>query len=260
MICLVGLTKHKGRTREIVLKISATANWMRVVLEWLRHLEPARGCQSRCQYRGRLACPWGEFTVDGDLSSQCLLPVNRDWLFPRGGLYLFLTIVLYWLAKASMMGEMGASVCKHGYWKRPSEEYPPDVLWLLLLAAWERQALTERAVCTVAGIICVGLKTCHQYSMVPLYGVWQLRQWLCVVLCACGWYFFFLSSHTSMYMPFVVFSFCYALNHQFKEKEWDMKQHLFSLGQVLHLPKSILNSVQVTQNWRNFAQHHKLEN
>lgn len=60
----------------------------------------------------------------------------------------------------------------------------------------------------------------------------------------CVWYsvhvggIFFLSSHTSMYMPFVVFSFCYALNHQFKGKEWDMKQHLFSLGQVLHLPNA----------------------
>ena len=97
----------------------------------------------------------------------------------------------------------------------------------------------------VAGAICVGLKTCHQHSMVPLYGMWQLLMWLCVVLYACGWHSF--PSHTSMYMSFVVFSLCYALNHpsKFKEKEPDMKQQLFSLGQVL----PVLNPFWVQLKW-----------
>lgn len=72
-------------------------------------------------------------------------------------------------------------------------------------------------------------KKCHQYSIVTLYGIWLfVIKRLCVVFCACGWHFGGLFQ-TSMYMLFIVLSFCYTLNHQFKGWKKDCWNIYFNL-------------------------------
>lgn len=81
----------------------------------------------------------------------------------------------------------------------------------------------------LAGIRCMGQK--KKVSLIfNNYTIWHVtffhKETVCGILCM--WVAFIWLFQTSMYMLFVVFSFCYTLNHQFKGEKRLLK-HLFHL-------------------------------